>query len=38
VIEDLLKNPDKLDRLKEAARQISKPNASLDTARLVLDL
>lgn len=38
VIEDLLKHPDKLDRLKEAARQISNPNASLDIARLVLDL
>jgi processive 1,2-diacylglycerol beta-glucosyltransferase len=38
VIEDLLKHPDKLDALKEAARQISKPNASLDTARLILDL
>ncbi len=38
VIEDLLRHPDKLENLKEAARQISKPNASLDTARLVLNL
>lgn len=38
VIEDLLRQPDKLQGLKEAALQISKPNASLDIARLVLDL
>jgi processive 1,2-diacylglycerol beta-glucosyltransferase len=38
VIEDLLKHPDKLESLKEAARRISKPNASLDIARLVLSL
>jgi processive 1,2-diacylglycerol beta-glucosyltransferase len=38
VIDDLLRHPDKLEQLREAARQISKPNASLDAARLVLDL
>lgn len=37
-IEGLLRNPGKLEGLREAARQISKPNASLDAARLALDL
>jgi processive 1,2-diacylglycerol beta-glucosyltransferase len=38
VIEDLLRYPEKLDSLREAARQISKPNSSLDIARLILGL
>ncbi len=37
-IEDLCANPLKLDRLRDAARRISKPNASLDIARLLLEL
>jgi len=37
-IEDLLKEPDKLKRLYESAGSLSKPNASLDIARLLLDL
>ena len=36
VIEDLLENPHKLSQLREAARQISKPNASLDIAKLLI--
>ncbi len=38
VIEDLLRNPNKLNRLRESLGRIAKPNASLDTARLLLDL
>lgn len=38
VIEDLLRNPSKLKRLSEAGASISKPNASLDIARFLLDL
>lgn len=38
VIEDLLSNPLKLNALRGAARRISKPNASLDIAKLLLDL
>jgi len=38
VIEGLFKYPDKLKRLSESASRISKPNASLDIARLLLDL
>ena len=38
VIEDLLQNPNKLNRMRESASRIAKPNASVDTARLLLDL
>jgi len=38
VIEDLLLNPNKLKRLSEACGRISKPTASLDIAKLLLDL
>ncbi len=38
VVESLLGNPQKLERLAEAARKIAKPNASLDTAKLLLKL
>ena len=38
VIEDLLAEPDKLRRLRESADCLSKPNASLDIAKLLLDL
>lgn len=38
VIENLLKHPDKLRHLRESAARISKPNASLDIARLLLKL
>jgi processive 1,2-diacylglycerol beta-glucosyltransferase len=37
VIEDLLKNPNKLKRISGSAKQISKPNASMDIARLLLE-
>jgi processive 1,2-diacylglycerol beta-glucosyltransferase len=37
IVEDLLKNTAKLDRMREAAQRISKPNASLDIARLLLN-
>ena len=37
-IEDLLDNPAKLKQLSESAGRISKPNASLDVASLVLEL
>lgn len=37
-IEDLLRNPDKLSRMREAITRISKPSASQDIARLLLDL
>jgi len=38
IVDDLLSNPDKLKRLSESAASISKPNASLDIAKLLLDL
>lgn len=38
VIEDLLRNPNKLKLFSEAAERISKPSASLDIAKLLLDL
>lgn len=38
VIDDLLKDPDKLSSLYGAASRLSKPNASLDIARLLLQL
>ena len=38
VIEDLLNNPEKANRMREAAGKICKPNASLDIAKLVLNL
>jgi len=38
VIEDLLLHPNKLKRLSEACGRISKPTASLDIAKLLLDL
>jgi processive 1,2-diacylglycerol beta-glucosyltransferase len=37
VIEDLLRKPDKLKGLSQAASRISKPNASLDIAKLLLN-
>ncbi len=37
-IEDLIKNPHKLNHLCERARQISKPNSSMDIARLLLKM
>jgi processive 1,2-diacylglycerol beta-glucosyltransferase len=36
IIEDLLSHPAKLGHLRESASRISKPNASLDIARLLL--
>jgi len=36
VIEDLLKNPNKLAQLCACAKQISKPNSSMDIARFLL--
>jgi processive 1,2-diacylglycerol beta-glucosyltransferase len=38
VVEDLLENPDKLKLLSESAALISKPQASLDIAKLLLTL
>lgn len=38
VIEDLLSQPAKINRIRESAGIISKPNASLDIARLLLNL
>ncbi len=38
VIEDLLLNRNKLEELSKAAARISKPNASMDAARLLLSL
>jgi processive 1,2-diacylglycerol beta-glucosyltransferase len=38
VIDDLVNSPHKLNRLSEAAKNISKPNSSSDIARLILDL
>ncbi|MDD2679464.1 MAG: glycosyltransferase [Candidatus Omnitrophica bacterium] len=37
IIEELFKNPHKLKHLSDSARQISKPNASMDIARLLLE-
>lgn len=38
IIEDLLQNLNKLNHLRESARRISKPNASLDIAQFILNL
>lgn len=38
VTEELLKNRQRLTQMSKCARQISKPNASMDIARLLLDL
>jgi processive 1,2-diacylglycerol beta-glucosyltransferase len=38
VVEELLKNPSKLKQVSDAQRCISKPNASLDIARLILQI
>ncbi|MGA2774807.1 MAG: glycosyltransferase [Candidatus Omnitrophota bacterium] len=38
IIEGLLNNPEKMNRMREAAGKISKPNASLDIAKLILNL
>jgi len=38
IIEDLLENPGNLNHLRESARRISKPNASLDIAQFILNL
>jgi processive 1,2-diacylglycerol beta-glucosyltransferase len=38
VIEELLRNPNKLNRMRESASRIAKPHASLNIARLLLDL
>jgi processive 1,2-diacylglycerol beta-glucosyltransferase len=38
LIEELLADPQKLTMIRESAQRISKPNASFDIARLVLDL
>ncbi|MDD5079226.1 MAG: glycosyltransferase [Candidatus Omnitrophica bacterium] len=38
IIDELIANPDKLDSLSQAAGRISKPEASLDIARFVLNL
>ncbi|MCM8781392.1 MAG: hypothetical protein NC908_05670 [Candidatus Omnitrophica bacterium] len=38
VVEDLFLNPAKLAQMREACGAISKPNASLDIAKLLLDL
>lgn len=35
-VEDLLNNPEKLEKMRQAAHCISKPNSSLDIARLIL--
>lgn len=35
-VEDLIRNPAKLKRIKEAVLRIAKPNASLDIARFIL--
>jgi len=37
VIEDLLRNPQKLKHLSDCAKRISKPNASMDIAGLLLE-
>lgn len=38
LIDELLKGPERLRRMSESAAKISKPNASLDIAKLLLDL
>lgn len=38
IVDGLLANPDKLKHLSECAYKISKPNAALDIARLLLDI
>lgn len=38
VIEDLLRDPDRLKRMRESAKTISRSNASLDIAKLLLNL
>ena len=38
VIDDLISNPVKLSGLRQAVIRISKPNASMDTAKLLLNL
>ncbi len=38
VLEDLLRNPDKLSRMSDSASKISKPNSALDIAKLLLEL
>jgi processive 1,2-diacylglycerol beta-glucosyltransferase len=38
IVEDLLSDAHKLKSLAECASRISKPNAALDIARLLLDL
>ena len=38
IVDDLLSDPDKLKHLSECAYRISKPNAALDIARLLLDI
>ncbi len=38
IVDELLANPHKLKHISEAAGKISKPNASIDIARLVLNL
>jgi len=38
VIQDLISNPSMIQQMHNAALKISKPNASLDTARLLLEL
>jgi processive 1,2-diacylglycerol beta-glucosyltransferase len=38
LVEDLLRNRSKLKHLSDSAGRISKPNASLDIARLLLGL
>jgi processive 1,2-diacylglycerol beta-glucosyltransferase len=37
IVEELLKNPQKLKHLSDSAKRISKPNASMDIARLLLE-
>lgn len=37
-VEDLLLNPGKLERMRQSIAHISKPHASVDTAKLLLDL
>lgn len=38
IVEDLLSDPDKLKYLSECASKISRPNAAIDIAQLLLDL
>lgn len=38
IIEDLLINKEKLSAMRQAARDIAKPHASMDTAKLILSL